>query len=155
MDLMRMRSAVEDFLSSMDGISDDNDFGHVVYSAGLINAASYCKKFCLRASDKGSVMDCFDKGTIVRVDMRDGCGNIIFDASVRYDEGRLGFRRATKNHFVEFTTTNVVTIFYFFVDRNKRKSVRKDIRDTITRRKFMIDRRKRRKNTKGFGVSVR
>ena len=50
---------------------------------------------------------------------------------------------------------NVVTIFYFFVDRNKRKSVRKDVRDTITRRKFMIDREKRRKNTKGFGVSVR
>jgi len=69
MDLMRMRSAVEDFLSCMNGIGDDDDFGHVVYSAGLINAASYCKKFCLRASDKGSVMDCFDKGTIVRVDM--------------------------------------------------------------------------------------
>ena len=28
--------------------------------------------------------------------MRNGCGNIIFDASIRYDEGRLGVRRVTK-----------------------------------------------------------
>jgi len=69
MDLMRMRSAVEDFLCCMDGIGDNNDFGHVVDSASLINTTSNCKEFCLRASDKGSVMDCFDEGTIERVDM--------------------------------------------------------------------------------------
>ena len=142
MDLIRVRSAVEDFLCSMDGIRYNDDFGHVGDITSLINAASYCKKFCLRASDKGSVVDSFDKRTIVGVDMRDGCGNIVFDACVRYDKGHLGFRRATKNHFVEFTTTNVVTIFCFFDDRNERKSVRKDVRDTITRRKFVINRRK-------------
>ena len=142
MDLIRVRSAVEDFLCSMDGIRYDDDFGHVGDIASLINATSYCKKFCLCASDKGSVVDSFDKRTIVGVDMRDGCGNIVFDARIRYNKGCLGFQRATKNHFVEFMTTNVVTIFCFFDDRNERKSVRKDVRDTITRRKFVINRRK-------------
>ncbi len=89
------------------------------------------------------------------VNMRNGCGNIIFDASVRYDEGCLGFRRAMKNHFVEFSTANIVTIFYFFVDIIERKSVRKDVHNTITRRKFRVDRRKQRKYTKGFGMSIR
>jgi len=52
MDLMRMHAEIEYFLGCMDGISDDNDFGHIVDSASLINAASNCKKFCLHAHDK-------------------------------------------------------------------------------------------------------
>ena len=50
MDLIRVRSAVEDFLCSMDGIRYDDNFGHVSDITSLINAASYCKKFCLCAS---------------------------------------------------------------------------------------------------------
>ena len=137
-----MRFAGEDFLCSMDGIHYDNDFGHIGDIASLINATSYCKKFCLCAHDEGSVVDSFDKRSIEGVDMRDGCGNVVFDARVRYDKGCLGFRRASKNHFVKFTTTNVVTIFCFFDDRNKRKSIRKDVRYTVTWRKFVINRRK-------------
>ena len=142
MDLIRVRFAGEDFLCSMDGIRYDNDFGHIGDIASLINAASYCKKFCLHARDEGSVVDSFDKRSIVGMDVRYGCGNVVFDARVRYDKCCLGFRRASKNHFVEFTTPNVVAIFCFFVDRNERKSIRKDVRYTITRRKFMINRRK-------------
>ena len=142
MDLIRVWFAGEDFLCSMDGVRYDNDFGHIGDIASLINAASYCKKFCLRARDKGSVVNSFDKRSIVEVDMRNGCGNVVFDAHVSYDKGCLGFRRASKNHFVEFTTANVMTLFFFIVDRNERKSIRKDVRNTITRRKFVINRRK-------------
>jgi len=60
MDLIRMRSTIEDFLSCMDRVGDHDDFRHVVGNASLIDATSNREKFHLHACDKGSVMDCFD-----------------------------------------------------------------------------------------------
>jgi len=59
-----MRFAVKYFLRSMDGISDDNDFRHVFFDAGLIDAASNSKQFCFRACYECGMMNHFDERMI-------------------------------------------------------------------------------------------
>ena len=45
--LGRVRTWVEDFLSHMDGICDDYDLGNIVQRTCLVDATSYSKKFSL------------------------------------------------------------------------------------------------------------
>jgi len=59
-----MQFAVEYFLCSMNGIGDDDDFRHVFFDAGLIDAASNSEQFRFRACYKRSMMDSFDKRII-------------------------------------------------------------------------------------------
>ena len=59
-----MQFAVEYFLCSMDGISDDDDFRHIFFDAGLIDAASNSKQFRFHACYECSMMDSFDKRMI-------------------------------------------------------------------------------------------
>ena len=59
-----MQFAVEYFLCSMNGIGDDEDFRHVFFDAGLIDAASNSEQFRFRACYKCSMMNRFDKRII-------------------------------------------------------------------------------------------
>jgi len=63
-ELVGMGVTVENFLSSMNGISYDNDLRDVILGAGLVDAASDGKQFSFSACYKQSVMDGFGEGTI-------------------------------------------------------------------------------------------
>ena len=60
MDLVRMRSVVEDFSCSMDRVGDHDDFRHIGYTTSLVDAASNRKEFSLCGCYKGGVVDRFD-----------------------------------------------------------------------------------------------
>jgi len=59
-----MRFAVEYFLCSMDGIGDNDDFRHVLFDAGLIDATSNSKQFHFRPCYECGMMNSFDKRMI-------------------------------------------------------------------------------------------
>ena len=114
--LERMRTQVEDFLSHMDGIRDSYDLGNIVQRTCLIDTISYSEKFSLRASDERGVMNGLDKRAIYRVDMSDGSGNVVFDAHVGYNQSSVQDRRVAKNHFIKFLGAAVVFFFFCFIN---------------------------------------
>jgi len=77
--------AIEDFLCSMDGIGDNNDFWHVFFNVGLVDATSNSEQLCLYTCDKHYVMNCFDKRSIGWVYVRYRCSNVILNASICYN----------------------------------------------------------------------
>ena len=107
-----MRRAIEDEFRWVNGISDDNDFGNIVLIAGLIDSTPYGKKFCLRACNEYSVMDCFDEGRVGLMYMHNRRGNVVFDAGISYNES--GWREGVlENQIIEFLSVNIV--FSFFI----------------------------------------
>ena len=114
--LERVQTQVEDFLSHMDGIRDDHDLGNIVQQTCLVDAASYSEKFSLRASDKRGVMNSLDKRAICRVDMSNGSGDVVFDAHIGYNQSSVRDRRVAKNHFIKFLGTVVVFFFFCFIN---------------------------------------
>jgi len=69
-------------------IGDDNYFGNVVLITGLVDSTSHSEKFCLRACNEYSVVDCFDEGGVGLMYMCNQCGNVVFDTGVGYNESR-------------------------------------------------------------------
>jgi len=108
-----MRFAIKYFLRSMDGISDDNNFWHVFFNAGLINAASNCEQFCFCACYEHCMVNCFDERLIGWMDVWYRCSNIVLYASIGYDEGCGWGRWDSKSHFIEFL--NMDWVFFFFI----------------------------------------
>ena len=56
-DLIRMGSTVEYFLSCMNGVGYNDDFGNITNGACLIDTASDSKKFSFRTCYEGSIMN--------------------------------------------------------------------------------------------------
>ena len=54
----------------MDGVCDDDYFRDVVLATGLINSASHGKEFRFRTGYKHSMVNCFDKGDVGLMDVR-------------------------------------------------------------------------------------
>jgi len=63
-ELVGMGVTVKNFLSSMNGISYNDDLQDVILGAGLVDAVSDGKQFSFSACYKRSVMDSFGEGTI-------------------------------------------------------------------------------------------
>ena len=81
-----MRAAVKFFFHSVNGVSYDDNLGDGFVGADLINATSDGKKLHLCASHECSMMYCLCEWLISYVDVRNRHSNIIFDASISYDE---------------------------------------------------------------------
>jgi len=77
-----MRFAVEYFLHSVNGVSDDDDLGHVFFNAGLVDTASDGKQFCFHACYEHCMMNYFSEGMVGYVHMRYRCSNVVLDASI-------------------------------------------------------------------------
>ena len=43
----------------MDGISDNNDLGHIFFDIGLVDTTPNCEKFGFSASNKDRLVYCF------------------------------------------------------------------------------------------------
>ena len=87
--LEKMRAAVKNFFCSVDGVSYNNNLGDGFIGAGLINAAPDGKKLCLCTSHECGMMYCLCEQPISYVDVQYRCSNIIFDASISYDESYM------------------------------------------------------------------
>ena len=98
-----MGRGVENSLNSVDWISDDDDLGDIIIGCGLIDAASNSKQFGFSTGDKCSMMEGLDEWLIGNVRVWDGSSNVIFDASIWYNDG-YGLRgRGINNQRVELS----------------------------------------------------
>ena len=73
----------------MDGVSYNNNLGDSFVGAGLINTAPDGKKLCLCTSHKCGMMYCLCEQLISYVNVQYRRSNIIFDASISYDESYM------------------------------------------------------------------
>ena len=71
----------------MEGVSNDYDMLYVGVSDSLINTTFDCKELSLSSGDVNSPIKSFDNGFVERVDVRYGCGNLILDTSIKYNNG--------------------------------------------------------------------
>ena len=85
MDLIQVRFVIKNFPSCMNRVSDNNDFGNVLFAACLVNATSNGKELGFYTSDKSRVVNCLDQWMIISVNVGDGGGNVILDARVSYN----------------------------------------------------------------------
>ena len=53
----------------MNGVSDNNDFGNILFAASLVNATSNSKEFSFCTGDKGCMMNCLDQRVIMNVNV--------------------------------------------------------------------------------------
>ena len=83
MDLILVRAIIKDFLGCMDGVSYDDDFGDIIISTCLVDTASNSEEFSFSTCYERSMMNSLDERLIGNMYMRNGCGNIVLDASIR------------------------------------------------------------------------
>ena len=83
-DLILVRAIIEDFLGHMDGVSYDDDFGDIINSACLVDTASNSEEFSFSTCYERSMVNSLDEQLIGNMYMRNGCSNIVLDASI-YD----------------------------------------------------------------------
>ena len=96
----------------MDRVCDDNYFWDVVLAIDLINSASHGKEFHFWTGDKHSMVNCFDKGDIGLMDVRNWCSDVVFNTSISYDEGSWK-SRVMENQIIKFLST--IVFFSFFI----------------------------------------
>ena len=95
-----MGLSIEYLLSHVNGVGDDDDFGDVFLVAGLINATSDSKEFRFSAGDKGRMMNCFDQGVVMYVDVRNQSGDIILDACIGNNNYYVGGCGSLNSHVI-------------------------------------------------------
>ena len=66
----------------MDGICDNDDLIDIGKIGGLVNTASYCKKFCSSRCNVYCTMNHLDNWTVMNISMRYQSGNIVLYASI-------------------------------------------------------------------------
>jgi len=72
-------------LSSMNGVSDDDNLGDIRLGCSLIDATSNSKHLGFCASYECSMMDSLNERLIGDVYVRDRCSDVIFDATMAVD----------------------------------------------------------------------
>ena len=114
MDLVRIRCRIKNLFSSIDWVSNDNDFWNNIIACGLINTTPDGKQFGFCAYDIDYMMKSFGDRFIVDMYMRYRSSDIIFDTSI-YDNksiqrGAQGF----DSQVVKLLNTCFEAIIFFF-----------------------------------------
>ena len=95
-ELVGMGVTIENFLSSMNGISYNNDLWDIILGTGLVDATSDGKQFGFSACYKQSMMDGFGEETIHWVNVRYWCSNVVLDASICNHKSCVRWRRVSQ-----------------------------------------------------------
>ena len=77
-----MRAIIKDFIVRMDGVSYDDDLGDIIGSTCLVDTASDSEEFSFSTCYERSMVNSLDERLIGNMYMRNGCSNIVLDASI-------------------------------------------------------------------------
>ena len=113
MQLKQVHQAIKDAFRWVNRISDNNNFWNVIFVACLVDATSHSEKFSLRTCDKYSMVDCFSEGEVGLMYMCNQGSDVVFDASISYNDSRWG-RGVRENQVVEFLSTDDVHFFFIY-----------------------------------------
>ena len=86
MNLVRVGCRIENIFSSIDWVSNNNDFWNNIVTCGLINTTPDGKQFGFYTHNIDCIIEGFGNGFIVDVHIRYGSSDVIFDASIYDDE---------------------------------------------------------------------
>ena len=116
-----MNCRIKDALSHMNCIYNDNDMSSFWNLDSLVNPISDSKEFGLSWGDIDSVMNCFLDIIKMRMDVRDICGNIVSNTSVRNNDDRFGIQWCIWEDIVKIMKISGFAFFIFAVCSMKRK----------------------------------
>ena len=88
----------------------------VIFGAGLVDTASDGKQFRLHTCYERCMVYCFGEWLVCYVNVQNECSNVVLDASICNYKGSLVQGRDSKNHVIEFLSTNFVFFFFFLVN---------------------------------------
>jgi len=80
------------------------------------------------------------------MDMSNGCSNIVFNASIQYDECSQRGIQQFNGYFVKFLNLRIDAVICPFAKGMKREMISMSIHDSMTGEQFWVDGVKRRKN---------
>ena len=81
-----MRSQVKDLFSSVNKVSDNDDFWNIIRICGLVDTTSDGEKFSLSIYDVYHMVESFGDRFVVDVGMWDGSGDVVLNASICNDK---------------------------------------------------------------------
>ena len=140
LNLIRVDGWFKDFSSCMDGIGDNNNFGHVFEIQCLVDAASDSKEFCFNVCNMNHMVDHLCNWSVVHIHMWYQCSDIVFDAHIwSYDSSRR--RWWLQDYFIKLMS--VIFIIFFFIVDIERKTIWEIVNYSMSRRKFWMKRRER------------
>ena len=87
MNLIWMGFTIENFPCYVDGIGDDDDLGHVLLIAYLVDTTPNCEKLHFSTSDESCMMNHLGQRMIDEAYMQYRYSNIILDDSICYNNG--------------------------------------------------------------------
>ena len=128
-------------------VCDNNNTINIDYLGGLIDATPNREKFGLSGSDIGHMMESLDDGIIVDMNLSNWSGYMIFDAYIWYYNSHFWISWCLEYKFIKFANVCFFAFFYFSICRMKRKTTRKHINYSISRREFSTKGIKGRKNS--------
>ena len=110
-ELIWMGFTIKDFICSVNGISNNDNFEYVLFATYLVNTASDGKKFCFSAHDVYCMVNRLCQRVVVYMHMRYRCSNVFFDAGICYDNGHMWRRRRLQCQFIELLIAFFVVFF--------------------------------------------
>ena len=130
----------------MDWVHDNNNLGDITIGSCLIDAASDSKEFGLYTCYVGGMVECFHDRFVTNMDVYNRHSHIVLDASICDDKSRRQIIWRFKSYFVKFSNTRLDIVANVLVKEMERKVFSISINNSITGRKFWVNRIERWKN---------
>ena len=74
----------------MERVRDDDNVFNVMVHDSLVHSALYGKELSFGSSNVDSPVKCFDNRFVIEMDVQNGSSDLIFDASIQYNNGSEG-----------------------------------------------------------------
>jgi len=74
----------------MERVRDDDDVFNVVVCDGLVNSTLHGEELSFSSGNVDGTVKCFDDRFVIGMDVQNESSNLIFDASIQYDDGGEG-----------------------------------------------------------------
>lgn len=145
MTLERMGTWIEYLFYSMNWVSDNNDFWDIIRFSGLVDTISDGKKFSLCAHDIYCIVRSFSNRFIVNMSMWDRSNNIVLNTSVHNNKSIEGNTQRFDSQIIKLLNSGFEIVIFMFAKQMKRETIRENVNNSMSRRKFKVKRIKGRK----------
>jgi len=133
-----MNSHVKDAFSSMNGICDDDNVLNVLYLSWTINTISNSEEFSFSGYYIYIMMNFFDNNILIFTNIQNWYGHFVLNTSIRDNKYYVLISKRILIDGIKFVIMSSFCISIFSVNWIKRKTIRKSIYQTKSKRKFSI-----------------
>ena len=123
--LIRVYSEIENVLSCINSIHNNNDISGLWYLNSLVDTVSNSKEFGFSWSNIDSIMNCLSDIIKRRVNIRDRYSNIVSNTSIQNNNNRFGIQWCIWENIIKFTKMSYFDFLIFAVCLIKGEMTRK------------------------------